>query len=231
MESISYQVDLFPLFSVSLQPRSPCSHVLQLLQTLCPHWQCEPVILVIAAIRAIFAGNDSVGHRNIMRSRLELQCTAVQCYNATKQCRLLSAVNLWENNCRVQYKNYSEYSAPHWSNIQSRLIQFDSSMHLSVVALSAAKYREEPVRCCAKQNAARYGAQCSVLLGAVCIKETLLLWWTQGKQFRMSGSLRFRPSVPGNEGANTLCISKYKYNLYFKSQILFVFQNTNTISM
>ena len=68
------------------------------------------------------------------------------------------------------------------------------------------------------QNVVQYGARSSVsvLLGALCIKETLLLWWTQGKQLRMSGSLRFRPSVPGNEGANTVCISKYKQQFMFQ---------------
>ena len=80
------------------------------------------------------------------------------------------------------------------------------------------------------QNVVQYGARSSVsvFLGAVCIKETLLLWWTQGKQLRMSGSLRFRPSVPGNEGANTVCILKIQIQFYFKLQIHFVFQKPNT---
>ena len=81
---------LTSMFCVTPRPRSRRSHVLQLLQDhsvstlavclcqcLCSVSVClcvcvhtgsvwAPVILVIAAIRAISAGNDSVGHRNIM---------------------------------------------------------------------------------------------------------------------------------------------------------------------
>ena len=70
------------------------------------------------------------------------------------------------------------------------------------------------------QNVVQYGARSSVsvFLGAVCIKETLLLWWTQGKQLRMSGSLRFRPSVPGSESADTIYISQTKIQIGKRKQ-------------
>ena len=82
-------------------------------QTVCPHWQrCERVILVIAAIPAIFAGNDSVGHRNIKRLRLlaAMQCnmTSTDCKSLRGRCSVQSS--RFNSNCSRNFQTQLTFS-------------------------------------------------------------------------------------------------------------------------